>query len=231
MNDKSRVLVVDDEKHITELVAMALRYASYEVAVADSGFRALELIREFRPNLVILDVMMKGLDGFEVAQRARDGGENVPILFLTARDTTADKVHGLSVGDDYLTKPFSLEELVARVGAILRRSAAVEEPGTKLTFADLELDEDTREVWRAGEPIDLTATEYRLLRYLLLNPRRVLTRGQILSHVWGYDGGTDAPVLETYISYLRRKIDSIDPPLIHTIRGVGYSMRLPQGSR
>jgi two-component system OmpR family response regulator len=224
-----RVLVVDDEQNIAELVSMALRYAGLETATAGSGRAALAASEEFRPQVLILDVMLgDDLDGFEVAKRLRDRGTDAPIIFLTARDTTEDKVRGLSLGgDDYVTKPFSVEELVARVRAILRRAGAAEAE-TKLVFDDLELDEDTREVFRGGEPVELTDTEFRLLRYLMLNPRRALTRAQILDHVWQYDFGGDGRVLETYISYLRKKVDGQRPPLIHTIRGVGYSLRAPR---
>jgi two-component system OmpR family response regulator len=176
---------------------------------------------------MILDVMLPDIDGFEVARQLSLSGHRVPILFLTARDATEDKVRGLTIGgDDYVTKPFSLEELVARVHAILRRSAGAAETN-RLEFADLVMDLDTQEVWRGDNAIELTATEYRLLRYLMLNPRRVLTRSQLLDHVWDYDFGGDARVLETYISYLRKKVDFTEPHLIHTVRGTGYSLRLP----
>jgi len=228
MSDKRQILVVDDESNITELVAMALRYEGFEVAVADSGRSALDAATSSPPQLMVLDVMMPDLDGFEVARRLSSSGLRIPILFLTARDATEDKVRGLTIGgDDYVTKPFSLEELVARVHAILRRVAGDDKQTSKVEFADLVMDLDTHEVWRAGEPIDLTATEFRLLRYLMLNPRRVLTRAQILDHVWDYDFGGDARVLETYVSYLRKKVDRVAPHLIHTIRGMGYSLRLP----
>jgi two-component system, OmpR family, response regulator len=178
---------------------------------------------------MVLDVMLPDMEGFEVARRLSAQRADVPILFLSARDNTADKVRGLTTGgDDYVTKPFSLEELLARLRNILRRSGAFDHHSSRLTFADLELDEDTREVTRDGRAIELTATEYRLLRYLLLNPRRVLTRAQLLDHVWSYDFGGDARVLETYVSYLRKKIDSGGRPLIHTVRGVGYALRLPR---
>ncbi len=228
----TRVLVVDDEPHIAELVGVGLRYSGFEVATAGTGRDALTEVRRTRPDLVVLDVMLPDLDGFEVAKRIRevDGGAGrLPVIFLTARDTTADKVAGLGLGgDDYVTKPFSVEELMARVEAVLRRSASAGLSARRLTFSDLTLDEDTREVWRGDQPIDLTATEYRLLRYLLLNARRVLGRTQLLEHVWEYDFGGNASVLETYISYLRHKIDHGHPPLIHTIRGVGYSLREPR---
>src|SRR5438128_533051 len=173
--------------------------------------------------------MLPDMEGFEVARRLGAARATVPIVFLTARDATEDKVRGLTTGgDDYVTKPFSLQELVARIRTILRRAGLAEQESSRLTFADLELDDDTREVTRGGKPIELTATEYRLLRYLMLNARRVLTRSQLLDHVWDYDFGGDARVLETYISYLRKKVDADDPPLIHTVRGVGYSLRLPR---
>jgi two-component system OmpR family response regulator len=179
---------------------------------------------------MVLDVMLPDIDGFEVARRLAGARAGVPILFLTARDATEDIVRGLTLGgDDYMTKPFSLEELVARIRTILRRSGLSEPDTATLVFADLELDEDTREVSRGDRAIELTATEFRLLRYLMANPRRVLTRGQLLDHVWQYDFGGDARVLETYISYLRKKVDVEAPALIHTVRGVGYSLRQPRG--
>ncbi|MBV9212046.1 MAG: response regulator transcription factor, partial [Actinobacteria bacterium] len=194
---------------------------------AANGREALAAVRDFRPHLMVLDIMLPDMEGFDVAQRLGAQRASLPILFLTARDTTEDKVRGLSMGgDDYVTKPFSLEELVARIRAILRRTG-VESESSRLSFDGLELDDDTREVMRDGRQIDLTATEYRLLRFLMLNPRRVLTRSQLLDHVWNYDFGGDARVLETYISYLRKKVDAQGPPLIHTVRGVGYSLRLP----
>jgi two-component system OmpR family response regulator len=227
--ETARILVVDDEPSIAELVSMALRYAGLETRVAASGRGALDAAREQPPDVVVLDVMLgDGIDGFQVAERMRGSGIEAPIIFLTARDTTEDKVRGLSLGgDDYVTKPFSVEELVARVRASLRRAGAAG-GSSHLRFEDLELDEDTREVFRAGEPIELTDTEFRLLRYLMLNPRRALTRAQILDHVWHYDFGGDGRVLETYVSYLRKKVDRAGPPLIHTIRGVGYSLRTPR---
>jgi len=225
---EARVLVVDDEQNIAELVSMAMRYSGLEVRSAGSGREALSAFAEFRPEVAILDVMLGDIDGFEVARRVRASGNDAPIIFLTARDTTEDKIRGLTLGgDDYVTKPFSVEELVARVRAILRRAGSRADQG-RLTFEDLELDEETREVFRGDEPIDLTDTEFRLLRYLMLNPRRALTRAQILDHVWQYDFGGDGRVLETYISYLRKKVDRDRTPLIHTIRGVGYSLRAPR---
>ena len=228
--DAPRVLVVDDEPAITELVALALRYEGFRVSVADGGRAALDAVAADPPDLVVLDIMMPGIDGWEVARRLRASGSPVPILFLTAKDATADKVRGLTLGaDDYVTMPFSVEELVARIRAILRRTRPAAGRPSRLVFADLELDEDTHEVRRAGRPIELTATEFKLLRYLMLNARRVLSKGQILDHVWNYDFGGNANVVETYISYLRRKIDREGPPLIHTVRGVGYTLRLPPG--
>ena len=226
----ARVLVVDDEPSITDLLAMALRYEHFAVQVAHSGREALDAVEEEEPDLVVLDVMMPGIDGFEVARRLRNSGAHVPVLFLTARDATEDKVRGLTLGgDDYMTKPFSVEELVARIRAILRRVQPSEAIKGRLAVADLELDEDTHEVWRAGADIELTATEFKLLRYLMLNPRRVLSKDQILDHVWNYDFGGNANIVETYVSYLRRKVDSLGPPLIHTVRGVGYTIRVPRG--
>jgi len=228
---RHRVLVVDDEEHITELVSMGLTYNGFEVERVASGRSALEAVERKRPDLIVLDVMLADLDGFEVARRLRQAegaGTRVPVIFLTARDTTQDKVAGLRLGsDDYVTKPFSIEELIERVKAVLRRSAGAGPGERRLSYADLELDEDTRDVWRAGRLIELTPTEYKLLHYLLANARRVLTRDQILERVWDYTFAGNASVLETYISYLRHKIDCVDPPLIHTVRGVGYSLRLP----
>jgi two-component system, OmpR family, response regulator len=226
----ARVLVVDDELNITDLVATALRYEGFEVSTASTGRSALDGVERERPDLLVLDVMLPDIDGFEIARRLRQDGRRVPILFLTAKDATEDKVRGLTLGgDDYVTKPFSLEELVARVRAVLRRTGDGVAGGSRLNFADLELDEETHEVFRGKTPIDLTPTEFKLLRYFLLNPRRVLSKAQILDYVWEYDFGGDANVVETYVSYLRKKIDTLGPPLIHTLRGVGYSLRMPQG--
>ncbi len=226
---QNRVLVVDDEPNIVDVISMALRFQGFEVESAGTGREALAAVQSFRPQVMVLDVMLPDMEGFEVAERLGAERSHVPILFLTARDAGEDKLRGLtSGGDDYMTKPFSLEELVARLRNILRRTGAGGPDESRMVFEDLELDEDTREVTRAGEPIELTATEYRLLRYLMLNPRRVLTRAQILDHVWDYDFGGDARVLETYISYLRKKLDSHGPSLIHTSRGVGYALRPPR---
>ncbi len=224
-----RVLVVDDEPNIVDVVSMALRYQGFEVASAGSGAEAMAQVEAFKPQLMVLDVMLPDMEGFEVADRLGAQRGTLPIIFLTARDAQEDKLRGLtSGGDDYVTKPFSLEELVARIRTILRRTGQASADSSRLVFEDLELDEDTREVMRGGQHVELTATEYRLLRYLLLNPRRVLTRAQILDHVWEYDFGGDARVLETYISYLRKKLDAHGPSLIHTARGVGYSLRAPR---
>jgi two-component system OmpR family response regulator len=227
---RARVLVVDDEPNILEVISMALRYHGFEVETAADGQEALTAVSSFQPDLLLLDIMLPDMEGFEVARRLGSQRTDLPIIFLTARDTTEDKVRGLTMGgDDYVTKPFSLEELVARIWAILRRTGRAQRDSNRLTFDSLELDDDTHEVTRNGRPIDLTVTEYRLLRFLMLNPRRVLTRAQILDHVWNYDFGGDSRVVETYISYLRKKLDAEGPPLIHTVRGVGYSLRLPKG--
>ena len=233
--EKPVVLAVDDEEHITELIALGLSINGFDVVRLATGRQALEEIDRRRPDLVVLDVMLPDLDGFEVARRLRQtegAGTRVPIIFLTAKDSTADKVQGLKLGvDDYVTKPFSIEELVERVRAVLRRSRGPQSGEHRLSYSDLELDEDTREVWRGGQLIELTPTEYRLLHSLLSNARRVLTREQILAQVWDYTFEANASVLETYISYVRQKIDTTEPPLIQTVRGVGYSLRLPAGYR
>jgi len=224
-----RVLVVDDEESITELVSMALRYEGFAVETASSGYQALEKIDAFRPDLILLDVMLPDIDGFSIAEPLPRDRRDIPVLFVTARDATEDKVRGLTIaGDDYVTKPFSVAELVARAQAILRRVGKGRQGHEVLQLADLEMDDDAHEVRRAGQLIDLTATEYRLLRYLLSNPRHVLTRSQLLDHVWSYDFGGDAGVLETYISYLRKKVDFTEPHLIQTVRGVGYVLRPPR---
>jgi two-component system OmpR family response regulator len=225
----ARVLVVDDEPNIAELLSAALTFEGYQVGVAGTGTEALELVRTFRPNLVMLDVMLPDFDGNEVCRRLRQNGEQVPIVFLTARDSTEDKVEGLSLGDDYVTKPFSVEELMARVGAILRRAREVDAADSSvMRFADLTMHIDTHEVWRQEHSIDLTATEFNLLRYLLENARRVISKSELLDNVWGYGFHGDPNIVETYISYLRKKVDMIDPALIHTIRRVGYTLRLPR---
>ena len=230
ISDRPRVLVVDDEPSITDAVGTALRYEGFEVKEVRTGRGALTEAAEFRPDLIVLDIMLPDLDGLEVTRRLRRDGIKIPVLFLTARDATEDKITGLTVGaDDYVTKPFSLGEIIARVRAILRRAGA-ETDGDDglLRFADLVMDEETHEVWRADTSVHLTATEFALLRYFLLNPRRVLSKAQILDHVWQYDFDGDSNVVETFVSYLRKKLDRLGPPLIHTIRRVGYSLRLPE---
>jgi two-component system OmpR family response regulator len=229
---EARLVVVDDEPTIRELLTTSLRFAGFEVHAAGNGATALSLVAETDPDLVVLDVMLPDLDGFAVTRRMRERGQHVPVLFLTARDDTTDKVTGLTVGgDDYVTKPFSLEEVVARIRAVLRRTGrGTADDASLLRYADLELDEDSHEVRRAGHIIELSPTEFALLRYLMLNAGRVLSKSQILDHVWQYDWGGDGSIVESYISYLRRKVDR-DPelgevtPLIHTKRGVGYVLR------
>ncbi len=225
----ARILVVDDEPNIADLLSAALTFEGYQVGVAATGAEALEQVRSFRPHLVMLDVMLPDFDGNEVCRRLRNQGEQMPIVFLTARDTTEDKVEGLSMGDDYVTKPFSVEELMARVGAILRRAGEMAAADTStLQFADLAMNVDTHEVWRDELTIELTATEFNLLRYLLENARRVISKSELLDNVWGFDFHGDPNIVETYISYLRKKIDDREPALIHTIRRVGYTLRLPR---
>ncbi len=226
----SRILVVDDENSISELIATSLKFVGFDVRTAASGSEALRIAEEFKPHALILDVMLPDQNGFEVCRQLRNDGHNVGVLFLTAKDSVEDKINGLTIGgDDYVTKPFSLEELVARLRALLRRIGVVE--GTvdeeKIRFADLELDEATHEVRRAGNLIELSPTEFLLLRYLMINADRVVSKSQILDHVWQYDFRGDAGIVETYVSYLRKKIDTYEPALIHTVRGVGYRMRLP----
>jgi two-component system OmpR family response regulator len=225
-----RILVVDDESSISELIATSLRFVGFDVRTAATGSQALTIAEEFKPHALILDVMLPDQNGFEVCRQVRQDGHSVGVLFLTAKDTVEDKITGLTIGgDDYVTKPFSLEELVARLRALLRRIGAttVEGDDEKVRFADLELDEATHEVRRAGNLIDLSPTEFLLLRYLMINADRVVSKSQILDHVWQYDFRGDAGIVETYISYLRKKIDSYEPALIHTVRGVGYRLRLP----
>jgi two-component system, OmpR family, response regulator len=226
---EARLLVVDDEPSIRELLNASLKFAGFEVAVAADGAEALRQAELTRPDLIVLDVMLPDMDGFTVTRKLRDRGREIPVLFLTARDETSDKVTGLTVGgDDYVTKPFSLEEVVARIRAVLRRTGMGAVPDTgRLVFHDLEMDEDSHEVRRGGKLVELSPTEFKLLRYLILNPNRVLSKAQILDHVWAYDFNGEAGIVESYISYLRRKIDQVDPPLIHTKRGVGYVLRLP----
>jgi two-component system OmpR family response regulator len=221
-----RLLVVDDEENIRFLLDVALRHLGFEVELATTGREAIDKVASTKPDLVVLDVMLPDLDGFEVCRRLRAEGSRTPVLFLTARDATEDKVRGLTIGgDDYVEKPFSLEELVARVQAVLRR-AGLAQPDATLRCADLELDDDAHRVVRAGNEVALSPTEYKLLRYLLVNQGRVVSKTQILDHVWEYDFGGDAGVVETYVSYLRRKLDQTEPRLIQTVRGVGYSLRV-----
>ena len=227
---EARLLVVEDDPNILELLSASLRFAGFTVATATNGARAVQAAREERPDLIVLDVMLPDLDGFEVIRKLRDGGTRTPVVFLTARDATDDKIRGLTLGgDDYVTKPFSLEELVARIRAVLRRAGSGRSgaDAARLRFADLELDEEAHEVWRGGQRVSLSPTEFKLLRYLMANAGRVLSKGQILDHVWSYDFRGDDSIVESYISYLRRKVDSVEPRLIHTLRGVGYVLRLP----
>jgi two-component system OmpR family response regulator len=223
-----RVLVVDDEASITDLLSTALRYMGYEVTTARTGMAALDSASRTPPDLIVLDVMLPDIDGFEVCRRLRADGDFVPVIFLTARDAEDDRVTGfIRGGDDYVTKPFSLEELTLRIGALLRRVRAKESGSDtqRLRYRDLELDEDRHQVWRSGNEVQLSPTEFRLLRYLMLNPERVLSKQQILDHVWQYDFNGDDNVVETYISYLRRKVDARREPLIRTVRGFGYTLR------
>jgi two-component system OmpR family response regulator len=220
-----RLLLVDDELHLRSMLEAALRHSGFDVHAVESGREALEAVGPVEPDLVVLDVMLPDLDGFEVCRRWRQEGRRTPVVFLTARDATEDKVRGLTTGgDDYLVKPFSLEELVARIQAVLRRTGAGR-PDAVLRCADLVLDDDAHRVTRAGTEVSLSPTEFNLLRFLLANQGRVLSKAQILDHVWNYDFGGDGGVVETYVGYLRRKIDDVDPRLIHTIRGVGYVLR------
>ena len=222
-----RVLVVDDESNLTELLSMALRYEGWDIKSAATGNAAVRTAKEFKPDAVVLDMMLPDFDGLEVLRRMRDEDPALPVLFLTARDAVEDRVAGLTAGgDDYVTKPFSLEEVVARVRALLRRSVQLAEEETSLlTVGDLTLDEDSHEVMRAGTEINLTATEFELLRFLIRNPKRVLSKAQILDRVWHYDFGGQANVVELYISYLRKKIDAGREPMIHTMRGAGYVLK------
>ncbi|KRE44030.1 response regulator transcription factor [Knoellia sp. Soil729] len=232
MNTKTpeaTLLVVEDEPNIRELLATSLRFAGFEVVTAATGGDAVKLADEHQPDLCVLDVMLPDMDGFAVTRKLRESGRQLPIVFVTARDSVDDKIKGLTVGgDDYVTKPFSLEEVVARIRAVLRRTRGDLDDSSALHFEDLELDEDSHEVRRAGRIIETSPTEFKLLRYLMLNPNRVLSKAQILDHVWEYDFRGESGIVESYISYLRRKID-VDglPPLIHTKRGVGYVLRLP----
>jgi two-component system OmpR family response regulator len=222
-----RILAVDDESSLTELLSMAMRYEGWQVSTAASGIEAVKAAREVRPDAIVLDMMLPDFDGLEVMRRVRAEDPDVPVIFLTARDAVADRINGLTAGgDDYVTKPFSLEEVIARLRALLRRSgAATGRSESLLVVGDLTLDEDSHEVARGGDAISLTATEFELLRYLMRNPRRVLSKAQILDRVWNYDFGGQANVVELYISYLRKKIDANRAPMIHTMRGAGYVLR------
>ena len=226
------LLIVDDEENLRSMLAAALRHHGFEVSAVSNGRDALAAVTSERPDLVVLDVMLPDLDGFEVCRRMRAEGDRTPVLFLTARDATEDKVRGLTLGgDDYLQKPFSLEELVARVAAVLRRTGRTRDDRTILTCADLSMDDDAHRVVRDGVEVSLSPTEYNLLRFLLLNQGRVVSKAQILDHVWQYDFGGDGGIVETYIGYLRRKLDHVGPRLITTIRGVGYTLREPVAAR
>ena len=222
----AHLLIVDDEDNLRSMLAAALQHHGFSVTTASNGRQALDAIPKDRPDLVLLDVMMPDLDGFEVCRRLRTDGDRTPVLFLTARDSTEDKVRGLTLGgDDYLQKPFSLDELIARAQAVLRRTTDRGDSSTVLECADLVMDDDAHRVRRAGDDVSLSPTEYNLLRYLLINQGRVVSKAQILDHVWRYDFGGDGSVVETYIGYLRRKVDHVEPKLIHTLRGVGYTLR------
>jgi two-component system OmpR family response regulator len=222
-----RAVVVDDEDSLTDLLSMALRYEGWDVRIASTGHKALSIAREFRPDVIVLDIMLPDIDGMQVLTRLRADGMQTPVLFLTAKDALDDRIAGLTIGgDDYVTKPFSLEELVARLRGLIRRSSiAAEAESSFITVGDLTLDEDSYEVRRGDTEIELTATEFELLRYLMRNPRRVLSKIQILDRVWKYDFGGKSSVVELYISYLRKKIDSLGPRMIHTVHGVGYMLK------
>ncbi|MEO3809424.1 response regulator transcription factor [Sphaerisporangium sp. B11E5] len=226
---EARLLIVEDDPNILELLAASLRFAGFEVTPASGGAEAVAAAQRHRPDLIVLDVMLPDMDGFDVVRRLRAGGTRTPVVFLTARDATEDKIRGLTLGgDDYVTKPFSLEEVVARIRAVLRRTAGgPAAPPPRMTFADIELDEESHEVWRRGTVIPLSPTEFKLLRYFMANAGRVLSKAQILDHVWDYDFRGDAGIVESYVSVLRRKIDNTTPRLIHTLRGVGYVLRTP----
>ncbi|MGB3731365.1 response regulator transcription factor [Microbacterium sp.] len=226
-----RILAVDDEQMLTDLLAMALRMEGWEVRTAGSGLEALQVARDFEPDALVLDVMMPDLDGMGVLRRLREAGNLVPVVFLTAKDSVGDRIAGLTAGgDDYVTKPFSLEEVIARLRAVIRRSGQgrVDDEQSILRVADLSLNEDSHEVMRGDDEIELTATEFELLRFLMRNERRVLSKAQILDRVWSYDFGGKSSVVELYISYLRKKIDAGRTPLLHTVRGVGYMIKSPQ---
>lgn len=230
-NENSTVLVVDDEPNIVELLTVSLKFQGFDVHTANSGTEALRIAREVNPDAYIMDVMMPGMDGFELLGKLRQEGLDGPVLYLTAKDSVDQRIHGLTIGaDDYVTKPFSLEEVITRLRVILRRGAASDASAGDATiaYADLTLNDDTHEVTKGGEIVDLSPTEFNLLRYLMQNREVVLSKSKILDNVWHYDFGGDGNVVESYISYLRRKIDTGDSPLIHTVRGVGYVLRMPR---
>ncbi|AEG82341.1 MULTISPECIES: response regulator transcription factor [Corynebacterium] len=234
VNEKTkRILVVDDEPNIVELLNVSLKFQGFDVATANSGVEALEVAKDFKPDAFILDVMMPGMDGYELLPKLRAEGLDGPVLYLTAKDAVEHRIHGLTIGaDDYVTKPFSLEEVITRLRVILRRGSTVEmvEDDSTLVYADLTLNDDTHEVTKAGKVVDLSPTEFNLLRCLMLNAEVVMSKAKILDHVWHYDFGGDGNVVESYISYLRRKVDTHDPQLIQTVRGVGYVLRKPRNA-
>ncbi|TYR17577.1 response regulator transcription factor [Corynebacterium urealyticum] len=225
-----KVLVVDDEDNISDLIKVSLKFQGFDVETADNGQTALEIAETYRPDAFILDVMMPGMDGFTLLNKLREAGHDAPALFLTAKDGVENRIHGLTIGaDDYVTKPFSLEEVITRLRVILRRVAKDDsEESSLITYEDITLDDDMHEVTKAGEVVDLSPTEFQLLRYLMVNAEVVLSKSKILDHVWNYDFGGDGNVVESYVSYLRRKIDTKEPRLIHTVRGVGYVLRKPR---
>ena len=225
-----KVLVVDDEDNISDLIKVSLKFQGFDVETADNGQTAMEIADTYRPDAFILDVMMPGMDGFTLLNKLREAGNDAPALFLTAKDGVEDRIHGLTIGADYyVTKPFSLEEVITRLRVILRRVAKDDsEESSLITYEDITLDDDMHEVTKAGEVVDLSPTEFQLLRYLMVNAEVVLSKSKILDHVWNYDFGGDGNVVESYVSYLRRKIDTKEPRLIHTVRGVGYVLRKPR---
>ncbi|HEY3505154.1 MAG TPA: response regulator transcription factor [Actinocatenispora sp.] len=225
---RESVLVVEDERDIRELLARSLRYAGFAITTADTGTDAVRAAARTRPDLIVLDVMLPDMDGFDVLKQLGSAGQRPAVVFLTARGETEAKLRGLAMGDDYLTKPFSLEELVARIRAVLRRVGPDAGSTSRLTVADLVLDEDSHEVWRAGTAVHLSATEFRLLHYLMVNAGRVVSKAQIRNHVWQYDYSGETNVVELYVSYVRRKVDTVAPKLIHTLRGIGYVLRAPR---
>lgn len=226
----TKVLVVDDEANISDLIKVSLKFQGFDVETADNGHKALEIAEAYQPDAFILDVMMPGMDGFTLLNKLREAGLDAPALFLTAKDGVEDRIHGLTIGaDDYVTKPFSLEEVITRLRVILRRVTPEDSADSSLiTYEDITLDDDMHEVTKTGEVVDLSPTEFKLLRYLLVNAEVVLSKSKILDHVWNYDFGGDGNVVESYVSYLRRKIDTEEPRLIHTVRGVGYVLRKPR---